>query len=323
MAKDLVDDLSSLRRHRYLLLTASVLTYLLITMGGVVCVTESGRGCPDWPFCYGQPIPPAQINAIIEYTHRFVALLTTPFILAAAIVGWRRFRALGWVSRPPVISIVFLLAVIVFGAFAVLTGLAPGAAALDLGSALIVLILLATATVAAFVHYKDPARPDRLSFQSPFARLSLATLVANYAVLVSAVLVAKPGSVTRCLGWPLFSVGVFPLGLGNWPQTVRVIIAAAATLLALAVLVQAWRTQRENAGITPAASVMAVLLLVEAGAGALMAALGLSAGWLIIYVAAAGGQLAALVVLTVLAGMSPSQPAPVPAGKAETASGMA
>jgi cytochrome c oxidase assembly protein subunit 15 len=317
MAKDSIDVLPGLRSHRYLLLTATLLTYLLITLGGVVCVTESGRACPDWPLCYGQPIPPARIDAIIEYTHRFVALLTTPFIFAAAILGWRKFRSLQWVSRPPAISIIFLLAVVVFGAFAVLTGLAPGVAVLDLGSALMVLVLMVTASVAAFLYYRQPDLPNRMSFDSSFGRLSLAGLAANFVVLVSAVLVAKPGTVTRCLGWPLFSGGVFPLSLAGWPQMLRAGVALLATLLVFALLIQAWRTARRNSAILFSAAAATVLLLVEAAAGAWMATRGLSAGWLIIYVAAAGGQFAMLVILSVLAGLTVPQPSPLQARKSQ------
>src|SRR5512142_446256 len=115
--------------HRRLLLTATVLTYLLVTMGGVVCATESAAGCPDWPGCFGQVVPPPQINAIIEYLHRLIAALTAPLIIAAAVVSWRRTRAIRWLSRPPVVAIGFTAAVVVFGAFAVLTGLPRGIAA--------------------------------------------------------------------------------------------------------------------------------------------------------------------------------------------------
>ena len=31
---------------------AILATFVLITMGGVVRVPESGLGCPDWPLCY-------------------------------------------------------------------------------------------------------------------------------------------------------------------------------------------------------------------------------------------------------------------------------
>src|SRR5512136_3301140 len=85
-------------RFRYLALTAALMTFGLIPMGGIVRVTGSGLGCPDWPTCHGQLIPPMRLDAIIEYLHRFIAALTSPLILAAAIGGWWKFRAIKWVS---------------------------------------------------------------------------------------------------------------------------------------------------------------------------------------------------------------------------------
>src|SRR5512143_2308356 len=163
------------RSHRVLLVTATVMTYLLVTMGGIVCTTRSTLGCPDWPGCFGQFVPPTQSNAIIEYTHRFIAALTTPLIIAAAAVGWRKARSIRWVSGPPLVAIALTGAVITFGAFAVLTGLPPALAALDLGSALLVLALMTTATVVAFARRADRVSVGPISFRDPFAKLALWT----------------------------------------------------------------------------------------------------------------------------------------------------
>ena len=194
------------RGHRNLLLVATVFTALLVTMGAVVCATESGAACPDWPGCFGRAIPPPQIHSIIEYTHRLIAALTTPLIIAAAVVGWRRARNNVLVTRLPLIAIFFTLAVVVFGAFAVLTGLARGVAALDLGSALIVLTLMTTATTAAFARRDrpEPAGPAVDGVAVGRARRSDASDV--YAVYVGGILVAGKGSLTRCLSWPIWRI---------------------------------------------------------------------------------------------------------------------
>ena len=301
-----IANVSITRKHCYLLLAASVMTYLLITMGGVVCVTESGLGCPDWPGCFGQIIPPMQSNAIIEYLHRFIAALTTPLIILAAIVGWRNARAIRWVSRPPIFAVALTFAVIVFGAFAVLTGLPPAVAVLDLGSALIVLALMLTATVVAFARRDNPALPDALSFRDPFAKLTLWTVGAVFFVLVSAVLVATSGSSARCLGFPLFNEPLVLNDLRGWLLLARRVIAVAGAVLIVAVAFQAWRTQRAQPAIVRAASLVGILFLAEATIGVLMLTGGFARFLLVAYVTAAAALWAMLVVLVVLAGLASS-----------------
>ena len=101
------------------------MTFGLITMGGIVRVTGSGLGCPDWPPCHGQLVPPLRMDAIIEYLHRLIAALTSPFILASAVVGWWKFRAVKWVSRPPLIAVGLLIVEIVLGAITVSPNFPP------------------------------------------------------------------------------------------------------------------------------------------------------------------------------------------------------
>ena len=89
------------RRHRNLVVAAAVMTTLLVVLGGIVCATESGAGCPDWPGCYGRIVPPPQVNAVIEYTHRLVAGLTTPAHPRGRMgqLAAGRARSAGWCDR--------------------------------------------------------------------------------------------------------------------------------------------------------------------------------------------------------------------------------
>jgi cytochrome c oxidase assembly protein subunit 15 len=67
-----------------------VLLYILVLVGGLVRVTESGDDCPDWPKCYGSWFPPLTIEDIpqefnpsqdkvygswIEYINRLVGVI--------------------------------------------------------------------------------------------------------------------------------------------------------------------------------------------------------------------------------------------------------
>jgi len=50
---------------RRLAVVTAVFAYLQIALGGVVRVSGSGLGCPDWPLCQGRPYPPADAHAML------------------------------------------------------------------------------------------------------------------------------------------------------------------------------------------------------------------------------------------------------------------
>jgi heme A synthase len=85
---------------RLALLTA-LATFALILVGGVVRVSDSGLGCGPagsgfngWPFCNGDLVPGVDLNSIIEYTHRALAVVVGFMILALFVQAYRAHRAL-------------------------------------------------------------------------------------------------------------------------------------------------------------------------------------------------------------------------------------
>jgi heme A synthase len=86
---------------RRLTAATGIATFVLIIVGGVVRVSDSGLGCGPagsgfhgWPFCNGDVVPGVDLNAIIEYAHRVLAIVVGLMILALFVGAWRRHRQL-------------------------------------------------------------------------------------------------------------------------------------------------------------------------------------------------------------------------------------
>src|SRR5436190_22045520 len=80
--------MSAVALSRRVFLLAAIFAYLQIALGGVVRVTGSGLGCPDWPLCQGRFVPPLETTAIIEYAHRLLGAVVSPLILALCSAAW-------------------------------------------------------------------------------------------------------------------------------------------------------------------------------------------------------------------------------------------
>jgi cytochrome c oxidase assembly protein subunit 15 len=77
---------------------AACSTLLLIVAGGVVTNTDSGLACPDWPTCFGSPLPRMAGGVAVEHTHRLIAtsLGLTTLVLALALLARSGLPLLGW-----------------------------------------------------------------------------------------------------------------------------------------------------------------------------------------------------------------------------------
>jgi heme A synthase len=143
-------DGEQLRRFRRLADLTSLVTFLLIVVGGIVRVSSSGLGCgpggagtKGWPLCGGQVIPiVGNENRVIEFSHRALA---TVVVVLIGLLFWRAYRDLrgrDWALRGSLIAGVLVLAQAGLGGLTVEHGLAEELVAAHLGTAMLLLGLL-------------------------------------------------------------------------------------------------------------------------------------------------------------------------------------
>jgi heme A synthase len=175
--------------------------YLQIALGGVVRVTGSGLGCPDWPLCNGRPYPAPDIHSVIEYSHRTVGTITGVLLIATVVAAWIVFRktrpVVGWLATGSLVAIAAEGAV---GGVVVINELAPWLVLVHLGLAMLILgFLIATAIMSL------PAS-DGIA-DSRFRRLAVSGAIVTYLLLLTGSSVVASEADEACHAWPLCGGG--------------------------------------------------------------------------------------------------------------------
>ena len=255
-----------------------------MVLGGIVRVTESGLGCPDWPLCYGGFLPPPDLHAIIEYSHRFVAsALVGPLVAATCIAAWVAHRRQRWLVIPASVAVVLLLVQSGLGAVTVLQELPPAIVSVHLAVAqamlatMIVILVVSFAGPLVGAGTPEPGAPSKRGRGlSKLPSMLLAASVMAYVLIMTGSYVTAAGATAACLGWPLCHGSLFP---ETWPQTVHMAHRYATLVFGLFIIYALHLAIRSDRGgyVRWLGMAGSTALLAQIAAGAFIVTLGFTA----------------------------------------------
>src|SRR5882672_8684430 len=262
-------------RYRALVYASLAASFLVVVWGGVVRVTGSGLGCPDWPLCHGQFLPSLDPATRIEWFHRLLAIaggVTVAAVVLSSLIVYRTDRRILTLA---VIAAVLYPLQAVLGAITVILELSPEWVTVHLANAE---LLLATLTVlAVVVRWPSVGRTQ----SAGWTWLAVAAAVGTFVLLLSGAYVRGANATMTCFSWPLCGAIAqtnlpilyapridFPTeGLPAIAMLHRYIAAGVGVVVVLA-CVEAWRHRRDAPGLGPLALATVAIFLAEVAIGA-------------------------------------------------------
>ena len=257
------------------LATATVVTtVLLVTIGVIVRATGSGMGCPDWPLCYGQVLPPLDdYKAWLEWIHRTVAAVIGFQILGLAFLAWRDHRDRASILWPTLATVALVGFQAWLGRETVRLNNSGESVTAHLAAAMALLGLLVFVLVRSYY----PARIGGHGTSQRFTLLAAFTAATVYALLLFGSHVTAQNAALVFPDWPLMNGTLLPIGPDTDPVArplyeAHVLHRYVAGVVLLIVWATAWaarRTQRAHPLLVRLALVSAVLYPLQAVIGGL------------------------------------------------------
>jgi protoheme IX farnesyltransferase len=260
------------------LAAATVVTaILLVTIGVIVRATGSGLGCPDWPLCHGQLIPPLDdYKAWIEWVHRTVAV-----IIGCEVIG---LGALALVSRDVrerrtlVAAAIGSVLLVGFQAWLGRETVRLGNSGESVTAHLAAAMALVGLLVWILARSLYPAKLAGTGSQR-FTLVAALGAGSVYALLLFGSHVTATSQWFVFPDWPLMNGTLFPAVTDqNSAHVLHRWIAVVVGLIVAAVFVAAWRHRPRTRPIVWLAAAAAILFPIQAVVGGLQILTDLS-GW--------------------------------------------
>lgn len=186
-----------------LALSTLISTILLILMGSIVRVTGYGLGCPDWPLCYGQAIPPFMVGAWMEFTHRLIGAVTSLQILLVGVLAWRWHRREKWIFRPAAFAVALLVVQIGLGGLHVILEIPPATGLVHTAVAMLIVGLIAVVVGVTWPAARAWQSSARALFRDArFTAWVSGTAIATYGLLLTGSYVTRRGASLACPSFP-------------------------------------------------------------------------------------------------------------------------
>jgi protoheme IX farnesyltransferase len=263
-------------RFQKLAIASVVTSLLLVTVGVVVRATGSGMGCPDWPLCHGQLLPPlGDYQAWIEWVHRTVAAIIGFLVLGLAIVAVRDHRDRASLLWPSLAAV----ALVGFQAWLGKETVRLNNSGVSVTAHLAAAMTLVGLLVFILARSSYPARIGGRGSSQRFTLLAAFAAATIFALLLFGSQVTATSQWYVFTDWPLMNGSLFPpLTDADSAHVLHRWVAIVVGVIILVVAGAAWRTQRERPTVIRLALAAGLLFPIQAIVGGLQILTGLS-GW--------------------------------------------
>jgi cytochrome c oxidase assembly protein subunit 15 len=231
---------------------------LIVLTGAGVRLTGSGLGCPDWPKCYGQTVPPLDTHAVIEYGNRVLTGFVGFAVIAASVLAWYR-RPFRWhLALFGALLPIGVIAQAILGALVVKHHLAPG---LVMSHFILSMLLLDASFALAWCSRYEPGERqpshDRRGVWSVRALIPLGQLT----IAAGTVATASGPHAGAHAGQLVHRFSFEGTGTLEWVVQRHAVLATIFGLATIAVWFLLRRPGGDSRAVTPLSAVIGLLAL--------------------------------------------------------------